>query len=479
MTLWTAAEIARATGGVAHGAWAATGVSIDTRSLRPGDVFVALTAARDGHDFVADALARGAGGALVARIPQDVAADAPLVVVDEVQTGLEALGRAARARSTARVVAVTGSVGKTSTKEMLAAMLSAQGATHASVASYNNHWGVPLTLARMPAETAFAVIEIGMNHPGEIAPLARLARPHVALVTTVGAAHLEAFENIDGIAAEKASIFEGLEPGGVAVYNADIAQTPILRAKADAVGARPVPFGRHAPTWRLRDVDLQDDVTVVQAEVAGARLLYKLATQGRHFALNALGALACVEALGADLALAAQALGRWHPDGGRGAKEVVALDPADPDLTLTLIDDSYNANPTSMRAALDLLAAVRPRDGLGRVGRGRRVAVLGDMKELGPAGSDLHAALAAAPAMDTVDQVHCVGPLMRGLYDRLPEARRGLHRDSADEMAKAIRPRLDAGDVVLVKGSLSTGLAMVVAAIRKMGHAQPDIAEEG
>src|SRR6056297_3952964 len=231
MTLWTAAEAARATGGRASTDWEATGVSIDTRTLRPGDLFVALSAARDGHDFVADALARGAAAAMVARVPEGLAADAPLLLVDDVQTALEALGRAGRARMTGKVIAVTGSVGKTSTKEMLRTVLGAQGRVHAAVQSYNNHWGVPLTLARMPAATDYAVIEIGMNAPGEIAPLARLADLTHALITTVAPAHLAAFDSVDGIAHEKASILDGLRPGGWAILNADIEHTPVLRAK--------------------------------------------------------------------------------------------------------------------------------------------------------------------------------------------------------------------------------------------------------
>ena len=246
MTLWRATDAAAATGGATRGDWAATGVSIDTRTLCPGDLFVALSAARDGHDFVADALRKGAAAALVSRRPEGVAPDAPLLVVDDVQAALEALGRAGRARSAARVVAVTGSVGKTSTKEMLRAVLSGQGRTHAAEASHNNHWGVPLTLARLPADADFAVVEIGMNRPGEIAPLSRLARPHVAMVTAVAAAHLEAFDDIAGIAHEKASIVAGLAAGGIAVLNGDLDVTPILDRAATDAGARILHFGAGA-----------------------------------------------------------------------------------------------------------------------------------------------------------------------------------------------------------------------------------------
>ncbi len=471
MTLWTSADAAAATGGRSTTDWTCTGISIDTRTLQPGDLFVALKAARDGHDFVAQALEKGAAAALVSRIPEGLDETAPLLLVDDVQTALEDLGRAGRARTSARVVAITGSVGKTSTKEMLRDILTDQGRTHASVASYNNHWGVPLTLARMPEDTEFAVIEIGMNHPGEIAPLSRMARPHVALITTVAAAHLEAFENIEGIAVEKASILEGLEPGGVGVLNADIDTALILVSKAKGVGRDYLSFGRQSSDYTLKTVQIEDTVTVVQAEMQDAPLLFKIAAPGRHFAMNGLGALASAAALGADLALAAQSLGRWSPFKGRGARDVIRLDPIDERLTLEVIDESYNANPTSMEAALDVLAAARVTHDIGRVSKGRRIAIVGDMKELGPTGPDLHAALADLPSIAEIDRIHCIGPLMWHLFEALPEAKRGLWCETSAELAGALRGRLDSGDVVMVKGSLSMNLAAVVDAIRKMGHA--------
>ncbi len=470
MSLWTSAEAAAATGGQAVGDWVCEGVSIDTRTLQPGDLFVALKDIRDGHDFVAQALEQGAGAALVSHIPQGVAADAPLLIVEDVLAGLEALGRAARARTGAKVAAVTGSVGKTSTKEMLLAMLSDQGRTHASVASYNNHWGVPLTLARMPKETEYAIIEIGMNHPGEIAPLARMAAPDVAMVNTVAAAHLEAFDNIAGIAIEKASIFEGVRPGGVAVINADIEHAAILMAKAVDCRLREMEFGTHGFQFKLMDVSVQAETTVVQADADGTPLLFKIATPGRHFAMNALGALAVVKALGADLALAAQSLGRWQPYQGRGVRERIYLDLVDTHLTLDLIDDSYNANPTSMAAALEVLAASEVTHDIGRVSKGRRIAFLGDMKELGPDAVALHAGLAHLDAVKSLDVVHCVGPLMRALYDLLPEHQRGDWTETSAEMLQGLRQKLDSGDVVLAKGSLSMKLGSIVDAIRKMGH---------
>ncbi|WP_294606764.1 UDP-N-acetylmuramoyl-tripeptide--D-alanyl-D-alanine ligase [uncultured Roseovarius sp.] len=470
MTLWTSAGAAAATGGRAIGDWQANGVSIDTRTLQAGDLFVALKAARDGHDFVAQALASGAVAALVSHVPEGVAADAPLLIVDDVLAGLEALGRAARARTGARVVAVTGSVGKTSTKEMLRDVLSAQGRTHAAEASYNNHWGVPLTLARMPVETEFAVIEIGMNHPGEIAPLARLARPHVAMITTVAAAHLEAFESIEGIAHEKAAIFEGLEPGGVAVINADLATTPILISAAQARGAEIVTFGKAGDAARLGQATLTDDRTVVQAEVNGVTTLFKINSAGRHFAMNGLGVLLAVAALGGDGDMAPLDLGRWSPPAGRGTRETLALDPADEDLTLDMIDDAFNANPTSMAAALEVLAAATPRDGVGRVSKGRRIAILGDMLELGPDEIALHAGLAELPEIALIDEIHCVGPRMRALWEALPETRRGKWRETAQELADQAHRVIDAGDVVLIKGSKGSRVSLVVDALRRAGR---------
>ena len=461
--LWTATEAAQATGGQARGDWQVAGVSIDTRTIRPGDLFVALKAARDGHDFVAQALASGAGAALVSHVPEGVADDAPLLIVPDVLAALEALGTAARARTTAKVVAVTGSVGKTTTKEMLRTALTALGRTHAAEASYNNHWGVPLTLARMPADTEFAVIEIGMNHPGEIAPLSRLARPHVGVITTVAAVHLEAFESVAGIAHEKAAIFDGLEPGGIAVINADLDTTPILRAKAEEMGARVIGVGETGQA-RLDEVTLGDTATVVSAELSGTPILFKLDAPGRHLAQNALMVLAVVDALGYDVTRAMLALGAWQPVDGRGRRERIVLNETD-DQAVELIDDAFNASPTSMAASLEVLAAATPE------GRGRRIAVLGDMLELGPTGPDLHAGLASLPAMDRIDLVCTSGPLMAHLDAALPADRRGPHTQTAEEMARLLPGLLTPGDIVLVKSSKGSKLSLAVDGLRKLGQA--------
>ncbi len=476
MSLWTAAALAAATGGRATRDFAVTGIEIDSRKVAPGELFVALSAARDGHDFVADALAKGAAGALVSRIPAGLDETAPLVIVADVQAGLEALGRAGRARMAGKVIAITGSVGKTSTKEMLRAALTGQGAVHAAEASYNNHWGVPLTLARMPADSDFALIEIGMNHPGEIAPLAAMARPHVALITTIAPAHLEAFAGIDAIAREKASIFQGLEPGGVAVIPEGLTTTPILRVGAG--GAPVVTFGEGIDAdWQLISAQSAHGATVVEMQAAGQPVLFRLATTGRHFALNGMGVLAAAAAAGADSAHSAINIGHWQPVAGRGLTEVIVLDPSDDALSFHLIDDAYNANPVSMAAGFEMLAAAAPRDNLGRIRKGRRIAVLGDMLELGDGEMALHSGLAEHPALRQADVVHCIGPRMFKLWNALPQAQRGHWLQRADELAPKAAQLVDAGDVVLVKGSNGSKVSLIVQALRKLNKAPQEGAE--
>ena len=470
--LWTSQDAKAATGGQTTQDWSANGVSIDTRTLRKGDLFVALKDIRDGHDFVAQALEKGAAAALVSHIPAGLPKDAPLLIVPDVLQALEALGQAARARSKARIVAVTGSVGKTSTKEMLRAMLSGQGTTHAAEASYNNHWGVPLTLARMPADADFAVIEIGMSNPGEIAPLARLARPHVALITTVAPAHLAAFGSVEGIAREKGAVFDGLEPGGTAVINLDLATTPVLLNMARAKGATLLGFGAASGAdWHLDEIRPGDEITVVRASHGGQMSLFRIASPGRHFALNALGALASVAALGADPVLAAHDLGRWRPPSGRGTRERIDLDMVE-ETFFDLIDDSFNANPASLAASLDMLIGAKPVDGIGSLGAGRRIAILGDMLELGDQELMLHAAVAEHPGLKAVTLIHCVGPRMRELYRVLPLAQRGEWVETAAELAARARSLMDPGDILLVKGSKGSKVSLVAEALRRLGTAR-------
>jgi UDP-N-acetylmuramoyl-tripeptide--D-alanyl-D-alanine ligase len=474
VSLWTSSEAAAATGGTSTCDWEANGVSIDTRTLVPGDLFVALKDQRDGHEFVADALANGAAAALVSHRPDNVAEDAPLLIVKEVLPALEDLARAARSRTKARIVAITGSVGKTGTKDMLAQCLSQQGRTHAAEKSYNNHWGVPLTLARMPAETEFGVIEIGMNAPGEIAPLSKIARPHVAIITAVEPVHMAAFRNVRGIAREKASIFEGLEPGGTAVLNRDARMYPVLNRKAARVGAKPLRFGfAGRPEYRLRAVKLTDDGTTVRLLMGGRSFLFKLGAPGKHLAMNACGVIAAIEALGADVDRAGLVLSSWQPPAGRGAQWTIGLGDQALDGAITLIDESYNANPASMAAALDVLAATNPRDNVGRVENGRRIAFLGDMLELGEEEAAFHRDLADLESLSSLSTIHVCGPRMRALHEALPRGLRWEWHETSKGLAKRIPRLVDAGDVTMVKGSLGSKMARVVDAIKKLGDPRP------
>ncbi len=458
MALWTSQDAALATGGHATQPWQADGVSIDTRTLQVGDLFVALKAARDGHEFVAQALANGAAAALVDHHPDGVDDDAPMLIVPDVQAALEDLGRAGRARSQARVIAVTGSVGKTSTKEMLRDILHDQGKTHASVASYNNHWGVPLTLARMPADTDYAIIEIGMNHPGEIAPLSCIARPHVAMVTTVAAAHLAAFDSVEQIALEKASIIDGLEPGGVGVFNADIPTAAVLFDYAKTRGVAVHSFGEASDFATLLNISVTGNATTAAVRVGAQDHVLDIQSAGKHFAMNALGALVCATCAGADTARSARNVSNWTPVVGRGAREHITLAQG----SIDLIDDAYNANPTSLRAAVAVLAGATAQ---------RRIAILGDMRELGPTEIMRHAEIATWSELDTVDQIHTVGTLMHTLHLALPHQKRGHHCDTADDMAAIVSDLIRAGDCVLLKASLSIGMRKVVDALKNMGHA--------
>jgi UDP-N-acetylmuramoyl-tripeptide--D-alanyl-D-alanine ligase len=436
-----------------------SGLSIDTRALGPGEAFFAIKGEnRDGHEFVPAALARGATLAVVSHARRaELAPDAPLLVVPDVLGALTDLARAARTRSGARIVGVTGSVGKTGTKEALRLALSAEAETHASAASYNNHWGVPLSLARLPQGAKFGVFELGMNHAGEITPLTRLVRPHVAVITTVEPVHLEYFGSVEAIADAKAEIFAGVEPGGAAVLNRDNSQfAPLRRAAQDAGIARVVSFGEHPDAdARLSKVSLQPDCSVVTAAILGTDVTYKLGAPGRHIAQNSLAVLAAASLMGADLALAALALAGLQAPVGRGARTVLEL----PAGTALLIDESYNANPASMRAALDLLgqAPVGP--------QGRRIAVLGDMLELGPEGPALHREL-VQPILDCdVDLVFCAGPLMQAMWEALPSDVRADHAPTAAALEPKVLGAVRAGDVVMIKGSLGSRMGPMAKAL--------------
>jgi len=453
--LWTSGDAATAMSARATVDFTFDGISIDTRTIQNGDLFVALQDVRDGHDFVADAIAKGATGALVSRMPDGVPEDAPLLIVDDVLDGLNQLALAARARTKSQVIAVTGSVGKTSTKEMLRVMLAAFGATHAAEASYNNHWGVPLTLARMPADSDFAVIEIGMNHPGEIAPLATLAQPDLALITMIAPAHLEAFASIEGIAREKAAIFEGLTSGGAAIIPGDLETSSILANAAPADLAR---FGEgDANDAQLLSVDLSDGITTAKARIGDQEVSFTLNVSGRHFATNAVACLAVAARLNLDLEKAAQALSNWQPPKGRGVVEMITLGAG----SFTLLDDAFNANPSSMGVALETLAATNA---------ARKVAVLGDMLELGPQESALHADIAGLPIMTQIDLVHTVGTLSRALHEALPEGKRGQHFETIAAAEAAAGTLAQENDAVLVKGSKGSKVSLLVDLWRKVGQ---------
>lgn len=460
--LWTVEAMAAAMGAAPAGPQplSVPGISIDTRTVAPGEAFFAIKGDnRDGHEFVEAALAAGAGIAVVAsdrrgRFPDH----APLLVVPDVLDGLRELARAARARTRAKIIAVTGSVGKTSTKEALRLTLAPDGETHASIASYNNHWGVPLSLARCPDTACYTVFEIGMNHAGEIEPLTRLVRPQVAIITTVEPVHLEFFRSVEAIADAKAEIFLGLEPGGAAVINRDNPQFARLEHGAQNAGvARIVSFGEHARAdARLIRCALQSEGSTVEAQIFGTNVTYKLGAPGRHLVLNSLAVLAATVLVGADLALAALALARLQPASGRGTRCILETAGG----TALLIDESYNANPASMRAALGLL-------GHSDVGpRGRRIAILGDMLELGPQGRDLHRELAESVLANGVDLVFCCGPLMRGLWEALPPGRQGGYAETSAALEPQMLAAIQTGDAVMVKGSLGSRMAPIVKALQ-------------
>ncbi|MBV1696856.1 MAG: UDP-N-acetylmuramoylalanyl-D-glutamyl-2,6-diaminopimelate--D-alanyl-D-alanine ligase [Hyphomicrobiales bacterium] len=462
--LWTVDAMAAAMGAERQGALPAgvSGISIDSRTVGRDHAFFAIKGDhRDGHDFVPGALAAGAAVAVVAADRGvELPSGAPLLVVPDVLAALRALAAAARARTDAKVIAVTGSVGKTGTKEALRLALAKDGETHASVASYNNHWGVPLSLARCPARALYAVFEIGMNHAGEITPLTRLVRPHVALITSVAPVHLEFFGTLAKIADAKAEIFLGLEPGGAAVLNRDNSQFARLKRRADEAGvSRIVSFGQHSSAdARLIKCALHPDCSTVQADIFGTELTYKIGAPGRHLVDNSLAVLATAVLVGADLALAALALAEFKPVGGRGV--IVEIDL--PGGSARVIDESYNANPTSVAAALALL-------GQTTIGpRGRRIAVLGDMLELGRRARALHRGLLEPVLANGVDLVFCCGPLMKALWQALPASRRGGYAVDAAALETQVLSAIRAGDAVMVKGSLGSRMAPIVKALQRL-----------
>ena len=461
--LWTSAAMAEAMRAVSQGALphGITGLSIDSRTIAPGEAYFAIKGdVHDGHDFVDAALKAGAGLAVVEAAQRaKFAADAPILVVDDVLAGLVDLAHASRARLGAQIIAVTGSVGKTSTKEALRRVLGAQGETHASAASFNNHWGVPLSLARCPASVRFAIFEIGMNHAGEITPLVKMVRPHVAVITTVEPVHLEFFAGIEAIADAKAEIFLGVEPGGAVVLNRDNSQFARLAARAEELGINSiVSFGSDAKSEaRLLDLSLHATCSAVHADILDHDVTYKIGMPGRHMAMNSLAVLAGASLLGADLARAALSLSQLEAAAGRGVRRVLEIGHGE----ATLIDESYNANPASMGAALNVL-------GQARIGpHGRRIAVLGDMLELGPTGPSLHRGLIEAVKANNIDLVYCCGPLMRNLWNALSTGKRGGYAENSTSLEAQAVGAIRAGDAIMVKGSLGSKMKVIINALEK------------
>jgi UDP-N-acetylmuramoyl-tripeptide--D-alanyl-D-alanine ligase len=456
MTLWTAAEIAAATGGTANADFGVTGVAFDSREVGPGDLFVALGGeATDGHRFLDQAFAQGAAGAIVSQ-----PTDHPHVLVADTFVALNDLARASRARTAATIIGVTGSVGKTSAKEALFAALdrSMPGRAHRSVKSYNNHTGVPLSLARMPRDATVGVFEMGMNHPGELTILTALVRPHVAVVTAIAPAHTEFFADESAIADAKGEIFTGLEAGGVAIIPADSPHRDRLFAAARPHAATVQTFGlgEGADVRAIETMRLATGKSFVTARIGERELSFTLSQPGMHWVSNALAVIAAVDAAGADLGLAGLALAELGGLAGRGARFMASLGDGD----VLVIDESYNANPASMRATLAVLAH-EP---------GRHVAVLGDMRELGDASAAYHAALAAPIIAARADPVLLVGEAMTPLAEALEGKVNIVHVPDAAAALDRLRPMVAPGDVVLVKGSNGVGLSRLVAALKADGR---------
>ncbi len=462
--LWQISEIIAATGGVCNGSGEIFGLSIDSRQINKGDMFVALSDKRDGHTFLENALAAGAVAFLVedgnAHV-ESFAAQHPevkLIRVPQVMAALYDLARAARKRSAARIIAVTGSAGKTGVKESLRSVLAHSGKTHAAEKSFNNHIGVPLTLARLPADADFAVFEIGMSAAGEIEPLSRLVQPEIAIITTISAAHIEALGSLAAIAMAKAEIFAGMTKGGTAILPIDNEQFSLLAAQAVAHKLSIVPFGRaadqaaQAGAYVLKS-RAHADCSCIQADILGQSMTYKIAQAGDHQIINSLAVLAAVSLAGADLALAGLELAQVEALAGRGQRHLLTLPNG---VSFTLVDESYNANPASMRAALATLAAMLAEKG------GRHIAVLGDMAELGAMSEELHCDLADAINEQNIDLVFTAGRFMQALHDRVTPAKQADHVGKPSDLIPLLEREIRAHDVVMVKGSNASKMGLIV-----------------
>jgi UDP-N-acetylmuramoyl-tripeptide--D-alanyl-D-alanine ligase len=455
--LWNAADAAVATGGRNSIDWRANGISIDSRTIARDDLFVALQGPSfDGHDYVGRALESGAAAGLVSHAPDHLKDDSPLLMVDDTMDALNALGVAARDRCDARIVAVTGSAGKTGVKEALRHVLSGQGKTSASLSSFNNHWGVPLSLSRMPSDTDYGVFEIGMNHAGEISPLVQLVRPHVAIITNVERAHTEFFPSVEAVADAKAEICDGIVEGGTVALNRDNPHFDHLQRAARERGIENIlSFGTDSSAnARMTDAELGPLSSTVSADICGLAVKYRIAVPGHHWVMNSLAVLAAVHALGADVVRAAASLAGLAPLDGRGRVHQIGSE----DKRFTLIDESYNANPASVRAAIETLGRMSPDSG------GRRIAVLGAMRELGLDSAALHGELSATLIDNHIDLVHVAGE-MNEAHRLLPSNMQGALGESGEDIVDEIMKSVRVGDVVMVKGSNASRMNVVVAAL--------------
>jgi UDP-N-acetylmuramoyl-tripeptide--D-alanyl-D-alanine ligase len=460
--IWTAKEAAQAMGGKISSDWLASGISIDSRTVQKGDLFFAIKGDNgDGHSYAADAIKKGAVAVVVSQ-KIDGVSDDKLLIVEDTLKALQDLARASRARTGATIIGITGSVGKTGTKEFLGAAFGALGQTHSSIKSYNNHWGVPFTLSAMHAGSDYGIFEMGMNNPGEITPLSQMVQPDIAIITTIAPVHVGNFENgMEGIADAKAEILDGMKPGGKIILNRDNEWFDYLRDAAMKKGIDVFSFGEAADS----DAHLENCIEAsngsrIMAKIGGEKVDYTLQIAGRHIAVNSLSALMAVKLAGGDVQKAAKALLGQEPIIGRGKREL--LDIGDKNNPVTLIDESYNANPAAMRAAFKVLALIDPGRG------GRRIAVLGDMLELGADGVRHHADLALPLKAANVDLVYTCGKLMKNLHDALPANQRGVHKDTSADLAQIVPDVLVPGDVVMVKGSLGSKMGSIVEALRAM-----------
>ena len=462
--LWTAHEIASVTGGTSSGAWGVSGVSINTRTLEEGDLFVAIKGPKlDGHQFVEEALQKGASGLLIDTLPPNLSKQAPIVIVDDTLKSLHALGKASRRRAEALIIAVTGSVGKTSTKNALCQALNSQGRTTCSQASHNNLWGVPLSLSRMAREDQFGIFEIGMNHPGEISPLSKMVSPNIAIITNVEPAHTENFDSLELIAEAKAEIFDGLQENGVAVLNADNKFFSNLKNRCNAVGIKNILTFGSTNDADTKLISLLSDCqsSSVEASVLGKRISYRVSLPGQHEVMNSLATLTAIYAAGADIPKAAATLGRLSPLPGRGKIYQLKVSNG----SIRLIDESYNANPASVRAALENFGNTKIEPPV------RRIAVLGDMLELGKNSETYHLTLAPTLLKNRVEKIFTVGNQMEKLFYSLPSKMQCFCSVDVKEVTGEILEILQPNDLVLVKGSNAIGMAAIVSEIRaELGH---------